>query len=275
MVSVLILTLDEELNLPRCLNSLSWCDDVVVLDSYSSDRTEAIAHEYSTRFIQRKFDDYARQRNFGLNDIHYKHPWLLMVDADEAVSPELALEIEEVLGNVREEICLYRMRRKDYFMNQWIRHSSGYPTWFGRLARIGSVRVERATNEEYHTDGEIAYLNQHLLHYPFNKGIHAWIDKHNRYSSMEAEASVQQPDAKIKISSLFNTDPVERRKAIKSLFYSLPGRPILMFLALYFLKRGFLDGKAGLTFCMLRSFYEYMIDCKVKEIRLRQKGSPL
>ena len=275
MVSVLILTLDEEINLPRCLQSLTWCDDVVILDSFSSDGTEAIAAEYHARFVQRKFDDYARQRNYGLNDIQYKHPWLLMVDADEAVSPELVEEINTKLKEISDDVCLYRMRRKDFFMNRWIKNSSGYPTWFGRLAKVGYVKVERAINEEYHTDGKIGYLNHHLLHYPFNKGFHAWLEKHNRYSTMEAEATKFKTDSKPGFKELFQSDPVERRKAIKSFVYALPGRPALMFLALYIYRRGFLDGSAGLTFCLLKSFYEYMIVCKIKEVALRQKGLPL
>ena len=272
---MLILTLNEESNLRRCLDSLSWCDDVVVLDSNSADRTVHIANEYGVRFIERPFDDYANQRNYGLNDIQYKNPWVLMVDADEEVSPDLASEIKLVLDHVKPEICLYRMRRKDYFFNKWIRHSSGYPTWFGRLARVGHVRVERAINEEYHTDGEIAYLEHHLLHYPFNKGFHAWFEKHNRYSTMEAAASSSREVNAVTFGDLVQSDPVERRKAIKSFVYSLPGRPILMFFALYFIRRGFLDGSPGLTYCMLRAIYEYMIDCKVKEMKLRRKGLPL
>lgn len=275
MISVLILTLNEESTLHRCLKSLSWCDDIVVLDSHSSDKTSRVAKEFGVRFIERTFDDYAGQRNYGLNDIQYKNSWLLMVDADEVVSPDLVLEIKSVLVNANPKICLYRMRRKDYFMGRWIRHSSGYPTWFGRLARIGHVRVERAINEEYHTDGEIAYLDHHLLHYPFNKGFHAWLEKHNRYSTMEAEAFASREEKTGNIRDLVQSDPVERRRAIKSFLYSLPARPFLIFFALYFIRRGFLDGRAGLTFCMLRTFYEYMIDCKIKEIKHRRKGLPL
>ena len=134
-VSTLILTLNEESNLPRCLTSLKWCDDVVVLDSISEDRTVEIARSMGARVVEREFDNYANQRNYGLQDIDYKHPWLLMVDADEEVAPELAAEIEAVLEDADPELCLLRMRRKDYFMGQWIRRSSGYPTWFGRLMK--------------------------------------------------------------------------------------------------------------------------------------------
>lgn len=274
-VSALILTLNEELNLPRCLDLLSWCDDVVVLDSYSSDCTEAVAKERGAIFILRRFDDYATQRNFALTEIQYKHPWLLMVDADEVVTPELAEEIQSTATNCSDAMTLYRMRRKDYFMGRWIRHSSGYPTWFGRLARLGRVQVKRAINEEYHTDGQVGFLREHLLHYPFNKGLHAWLEKHNRYSTMEAEAMMSPGAHRLRLRDLCHSDPTVRRKGIKALVNSLPGRPLLVFWGLYFMRRGFLDGRAGLTFCLLRAFYEFMIDCKVKEIQLRKRAMSL
>lgn len=133
MISVLILTLNEETNLPVCLPSLSWCDDIVVLDSYSEDRTEDLTVAAGARFIQRTFDNYAAQRNYGLNDIEYKHRWLLMVDADESVPPEMVSEIQEHLQHGTNGTTIFRMRRKDHFLGKWIKHSSGYPTWFGRL----------------------------------------------------------------------------------------------------------------------------------------------
>ena len=141
--------------------------------------------------------------------------------------------------------------------------------------KIGHVSVERAINEEYHTIGEIGVLNEHLGHYPFNKGFHSWLEKHNRYSTMEAQFFVDGSGDEMKWYKIFNKDPVIRRKVIKYFVYKLPGRPLLMFFALYVVRRGFLDGRAGLTFCLLRSFYEFMISCKVKEIRLRGKGLPL
>jgi glycosyltransferase involved in cell wall biosynthesis len=262
--------LNEEMNLPRCLDSLQWCGDVVVLDSFSSDGTEKIAKERGARFVQRQFDDYASQRNYGLNGIEYKHEWIFMVDADETVSKELADEIESLPDDA--SVAMYRLRRKDFLMGKWIRRSSGYPTWFGRLMRKGKVRVERAINEEYHTDGGIAHLNNHFFHYPFNKGFHDWFEKHNRYSTMEAQSLTNGEAAKLRLRDLFVRDPVLRRKAIKNIVYRLPGRPVLMFCALYFVRLGFLDGAAGLRFCILRSFYEYMISCKMKEIQLRNKG---
>jgi glycosyltransferase involved in cell wall biosynthesis len=274
-ISVLILTLNEEDNLTTCLASLSWCDDIVVLDSFSSDRTEEIARAHGgVRFSQRKFDNYATHRNFGLKEIKYKHDWLLMVDADEVAPSALANELKQVIAHEDSEICLYHLRRKDFLFGRWLKHSSGYPTWFGRFMRLGRVWVEREINEEYHTDGKVGYLQEHLEHYPFNKGFSAWFEKHNRYSTMEAQmmtSACRQP-VKISWSLLVGNDPIASRKAIKEIVYNLPGRPVFMFLALYIFRGGFLDGAPGLTFCLLRSCYEFMINCKVKEFRFRQNG---
>jgi glycosyltransferase involved in cell wall biosynthesis len=274
-VSALILTLNEERNLQNCISSLSWCDDIVVLDSYSLDGTEQIAKDAGVRFFQRSFDDYATQRNYGLNKIKYKHPWLLMVDADEVVTESLANEIIKTVNSGEACIALYYMRRKDYFQGQWIKHSSGYPTWFGRLLRIGNVIVHRPINEEYHTEGEKGHLREHLLHYPFNNGLNRWIEKHNRYSKMEAELIVNSKKNKLIWKDIMNRDPIARRKTIKSIVYRIPGRPLMIFLALYILRGGFLDGKAGLSFCLLKAFYEFLISCKVQEIKMMKTGKAL
>jgi glycosyltransferase involved in cell wall biosynthesis len=274
-VSTLIITLNEEINLSNCLASLSWCEDIVVLDSYSSDRTEQVARDAGVRFFQRVFDDYASQRNYGLNQIDYRHPWVLMVDADEVVPQALANEINSVVKSSDENIALYFMRRKDFFLGKWIKHSSGYPTWFGRLARIGDVLVQRPINEQYYTSGRKGFLKKHLIHYPFNNGFHRWIEKHNQYSKMEANLLVNEKGKKMRWIDLYSRDPAIRRKTIKSLVYRLPCRPVFIFFILFIVRGGFLDGRAGLTYCLLKAYYEFIIDCKVKEIKIRQKGQPI
>lgn len=274
-VSVLILTLDEEINLPGCLASVAWCDDVVVLDSHSSDATAAIAQRQGARVVQRRFDDYAAQRNHGLSGIAWKHPWVLMLDADERVGTELHAEMEAALRIAPADVSLFYLRRKDYLFGRWLRHSSGYPTWFGRLMRVGKVSFERPINEQCVVEGRALRLQAHLEHFPFNKGFSAWLDKHNRYSSAEAAMQAGQARQRWRAADLFAADPQASRAALKQLFYSLPGRPLLMFLALYFWRGGILEGRAGLTFCLLRAWYEYMIVCKRRELQRREKGLPV
>ena len=273
-VSVLILTLDEEVNIVDCLASVAWSDDVVVLDSGSADRTRELAIARGARIVVRPFDDYARQRNFGLGGIEYRHPWILMLDADERVPEDLAAEVRHVVAGAGEELALFYMRRRDYLFGRWIRRSSGYPTWFGRLVRRGRVRIERPFNEQSYAQGRSAQLAGHLDHYPFNKGFTEWLAKHNRYSSMEAQLLEQQRGAPGR-ESIFDRDPVVRRRAIKDRVYRLPARPLLTFLALYLARGGFLEGRAGLTFSLLRAWYEFMIDCKRRELRRRACDLPV
>jgi len=273
-ISVLILTLNEENNLPGCLESVSWSDDIVVFDSFSSDETVAIAKAAGARVFQRRFDDYASQRNAALTDVEYKHLWVLMVDADERWPKSMYDEMRRAMayGN---DVSLYHFRRKDMLMGHWLKRSTGYPTWAGRLAKLGEVSVKRDINEEYWTSGKKGYLKSHFIHYPFNKGIAFWLERHNRYSSMEAEALVKEVQGSLRLRDLFSSVPTIRRRFLKQLAYRLPCRPLLVFCYLYFVRMGFLDGVPGLTYCRLRSMYEYMIDLKVKELRRREKDLPV
>jgi len=274
-ISVLILTLNEERNIGACLDSVAWCNDVVVLDSYSVDKTRAIAEARAVRVVPRAFDNYAAQRNFGLNEIQYRNDWVLMLDADERVTPELKHEMQMAVAQQGADAALFIMRRRDHLFGRWIRRSSGYPTWFGRLARVGRVRVERPINEEYHTDGAVLRLQHHLDHFPFNKGFSEWLRKHDRYSTMEAELRMQQRGRGEPASALFSADPLRRRKALKALVYALPGRPALIFLGLYLARGGILEGRAGLSFCLLRAWYEFTIDLKYRELQRHAQGLPV
>lgn len=267
-VSALVLTLNEEVNLRECLESLRWADDVVVLDSFSADGTVEVAREFGARLYQRAFDNYAAQRNFGLKDIQYRNPWVLMVDADERVPADLQVEIQKAVNQADPGVAMFVVRRRDHLWGRWIRRCSGYPTWFGRLMRVGRVEVARAINEEYHADGAVRRLSHHLDHYPFNKGFSEWIAKHDRYSTMEARLrNSGEGSARESAKALVSTDPIERRRGLKRWLYRMPGRPLIVFCGLYFVRGGVLEGRAGLTFSLLRAWYEFMIDCKSRELK--------
>lgn len=273
--SVLVITLNEEANLGRCLESVNHCDDIVILDSGSTDRTIEIAEKHGARVLTRTFDNYANQRNYGLKKVAYSNKWVLMLDADEEATSELLAEVDSLDEADATDVGLYRMRRKDYFLGKWIKHSSSYPLWFGRLINPARIQVEREINEEYHTDAGIVHLHNHILHYPFNKGFSAWLEKHNRYSTMEAELKFRQGNAKIYWSDFLKQDPLKRRKVLKSLIYAMPGRPLIVFVGLYLIKGGFLEGRSGLIYCLLKSFYEFMISCKLRELKRREEGAPV
>lgn len=273
--SVLILTLNEEASLAECIDSCRWSDDIVIFDSMSEDRTLEIAEEKGVRVVQRRFDNYAAQRNAALTAVAYKHPWVLMVDADERVPAELAAEISTTIAVADAGAALFRMRRKDFFLGKWLRRSSGYPSWFGRLVRLGKVRVERDVNEEYIADGTVGHLEAHLHHYPFNKGIAYWFERHNRYSTMESIAKMRAHHDRIVVGQLFARDPIDRRRMSKQFLYRLPFRPLIVFLYLYLFRLGFLDGRAGFHFCRMRAIYEMMIDLKVTEAQRRRRNLPV
>jgi len=277
-VSVLILTLNEELNIEACLDSLTWCDDIVVLDSLSNDRTRAIAEERGARIVTRAFDNWSAHQNWAVSSIGFRHPWVLYLDADERCEEALRDEALRVAQPTAPEAA-FRIRRKDFFMGRWLKHAQLYPTWLVRLFRPDRIRYERLVNPVARVDGPIGQLQAHIIHYPFSHGVSHWIERHNRYSDMEAiEAAKVRfggDSAAPHASSLWSKDPNERRRALKDVFFRMPARPLVKFVYYYAWRRGFLDGKAGLTYATLQAMYEYMIACKGAEIERRRRGLPV
>ncbi len=268
MYTAVILTLNEEHDVAECIESLHT-DDIIVVDSFSTDATCAIAREHGARVIQNQFYDYASQRNFALQETDPKYPWIFMLDADERATPSLDIEIRNTLSSVNSTTTLYRLRRKDMLMGRWLRHSSGYPTWFGRLLRKDRCSFIREINEEATTSGLVGYLNEHIVHYPFSKGISRWLDRHNSYSTAEASQVHYSRERRLyPIRQLLSKDPAHRRRVAKFYVYRLRHfRPLIIFLYLYILRGGFLDGIPGIRFATLRLIYEYMIDLKISELR--------
>ncbi len=278
-VSALILTLNEEINLGECLESLSWCDDVVVLDSLSTDRTREIASGWGARVITRPFDNWSAHQNWAVSNIEFRHPWVLYLDADERCTPELR---DEVLRQAqpRAPQAAFRVRRKDYFMGQWLRHAQLYPTWLVRLFRPEKIRYERLVNPVAMIDGPTGSLDAHIIHYPFSHGVSHWIARHNRYSDLEAieAAKLRQGNGETVSgtrASVWSKDPNERRRVLKDIFFRLPARPLIKFAYYYGWRRGFLDGRAGFTYAALQAMYEYMIACKGAELERRRRGLPV
>lgn len=268
-VSVLILTLNEEVNLERCLASLKWSDDIVVLDSFSTDRTVEIATTAGARVVQRTFDNWSAHQNWAVENISFKHPWVYYSDADEVVPPELAQEMLAIANEPKRKEVAFRLRFQNMFMGQWIRRSSLYPTWVLRFFRPENVRWERLVNPTPVVDGEEGRLENHFVHYSFNKGLTAWFMKHNRYSTTEAAEGVQAVlDHGAPWKSVFSKTPAVRRKALKDISFRVPWRAALVYVYLMFVKRGVLDGRTGWMFCRMRSYYEFMIAAKMREHRI-------
>lgn len=270
-VSILILTKNEESDLPGCLETVAWADDVHVYDSFSEDGTTEIARKRGARLTQRRFDDWSTHQNWGLQNIPFKHPWVLYIDADERVSPGLMDSIARALAQPGPHVA-FRVHRRDFFMGRWLKHVQSSP-YYLRLFQPDKMRYERLVNPVSVPDGPAGDVDGFLDHYPFSKGISHWLNRHNSYSTFEARQIVEnrtenrKSRAEISLrAALLSRDFHERRFHQKELFYRLPGRPLIKFLVLYVLKRGFLDGTPGLTYAALQSIYEYMIVLKTREL---------
>ena len=268
MISVLILTRNEQRDLPDCLSSVSWSDDIHVFDSQSTDATLEIAKAAGAHTHIRAFDDYATHRNAALTTVPFKHPWVFLLDADERPTPELSREMQQLVLAAPTEIAGFRLRRRDYLFDTWLKHAQLSPFYI-RLIRPERARYTRAINEVLEVDGPIAELSYPLDHYPFSKGIAKWVEKHNLYSTLEAELiasnqSLQNPSLN---TALRHPDFHTRRLHQKAIFYRLPGRPLLKWLYMVFVRGAILDGRAGLTYATLQAFYEYLIVLKTKELR--------
>jgi glycosyltransferase involved in cell wall biosynthesis len=274
-ISALILTLNEEENLPSCLESLKWCDEIIVFDSFSTDRTVDIAKSAGARVVQRQFDNEKDHREASLR-VGFKHRWVYNPDADEITPVALRDEIIQVVSDSTRYEVAYRVRFKTMFMGQWIKHSSLYPTWVVRLFRPEKLSFSRSINLHYIVNGPEGKLKNHFEHYSFNKGFSAWFEKHNKYSRHEAEEAVRSIEgSSIAWSNMVALSSVLRRRALKELSFRFPFRPTLRFLYMYILRLGFMDGWAGFTYCRLLSIYEYMIVLKMREIERREKGLPI
>ena len=269
LISVLILTKNEEKDLPDCLASVAWSDDLHVLDSESTDATMAIAQAAGVHVSIRSFDGYASQRNYGLK-LDFKHDWILILDADERITPELASEMQAFVSSANSNIAAARLQRRDIWWGRWLKHAQISP-FYVRLVRKDTAHYEREINEVLMIDGDIADLSQPFDHHPFSKGIDHWITKHNVYSRMEAEVIANKALFKPSFrTALFANDFNERRKHQKSLFYMLPFRPFIKFFYMIIVRRAFLDGMPGVRYSVLQAIYEYFIVLKTKEIQMKK-----
>jgi glycosyltransferase involved in cell wall biosynthesis len=267
MISILILTRNEEQDLPGCLESVRWSDDVHVYDSYSTDRTLDIAREAGARVTQRHFHDWASHYNWGVLNVPFRHPWVLYIDADERLTPELKVSLQGAVQNPGHRVA-FRFRRRDFWGQTWLKHVQLSP-YYIRLFRPEKMRYERLANAVSIADGPVGELDGYLDHYPFSKGMTHWLNRHNSYSSLEAQQILRNraDNQPFSIMQAFLAkDRNQRRFHQKEVFYRMPARPLLKFLLLYFCKRGFLDGRAGFDYAVLQSFYEYMIVLKTKEL---------
>ncbi|MDC0833218.1 glycosyltransferase [Leptolyngbya valderiana BDU 20041] len=279
-VSVLIPAKNEEANLPACLESVARADEVFVVDSQSEDRSGEIAERYGAKVVQFHFNGrWPKKKNWSLDNLPFHNEWVLIVDCDERITPELWDEIDEVVRkNDRDG---YYLNRRVFFLGVWIRHGGKYPDWNLRLFKHKVGRYENLHTEEVPNTGDnevhehvvlptqAGYLKHDMLHIDF-RDIYHWLARHNRYSNWEARVyynllTGQADDGTIG-ANLFG-DSVQRKRFLKKIWVRLPFKPFFRFLLFYILRLGFLDGRAGYIYGRLLSQYEYQIGVKLYELR--------
>jgi glycosyltransferase involved in cell wall biosynthesis len=285
-VSVLIPARNEEANLPACLTSVARADEVFIVDSQSSDRSIEIAENYGAKVVQFQFNGrWPKKKNWSLDNLPFRNEWVLIVDCDERITPELWDEIEVAIQQA--DCDGYYLNRKVFFLGQWIRYGGKYPDWNLRLFRHAKGRYENLHTEEIRNTGDnevhehviipgkVAYLKEDMLHIDFRDMYH-WLERHNRYSNWEARVYLNllsgKDDQGTIGANLFG-DSVQRKRFLKKIWVRLPFKPFLRFILFYFIRLGFLDGKAGYIYGRLLSQYEYQIGIKLYE--LRQFGGTL
>lgn len=288
-VSVLIPAKNEEANLPACLESVALADEVFVVDSQSSDRSVEIAESYGAKVVQFYFNgSWPKKKNWGLDNLPFHNEWVLIVDCDERITPELWEEIATAIQNP--DYNGYYVNRRVFFLGQWIRYGGRYPDWNLRLLRHEKGRYENLKTEdvpntgdnEVHEHvilkGQVGYLKNDMLHIDF-RDIYQWLDRHNRYSNWEArlylnflmgkddlETINDESDRAKRLLTIIR-NPVQRKRFLRKVWVWLPFKPALRFIITYIFQLGFLDGRPGYIYARLMSQYEYQIGIKLYELQ--------
>ena len=275
-LSVLIPARNERLNIVSAVDSVKWADEIWVVDSHSDDGTSQIASLAGAEVVQ--FDYRGRgpkKKNWALDNLSFRNEWILILDADERVTPALEKEVRQAIASPTADG--YFLDRDYIFLGRSLR--SFRPNWNLRLFRHHLGRYEQlATNAAFTGDnevhehivlkGNVGYLHSPLVH-DDGRPLRAWIENHNRYSEWEAEVYRQLQNEPIGLNRIFSLDSVWRRRVLKRLWVRLPFRPFARFVVFYILRRGFLDGRQGLWYAALMGYYEFLISLKLYE---RRKG---
>ena len=268
-LSVLILTFNEEQRLPACLASVVRCEDVVVLDSGSTDQTLAIARATGARVYTNPFENFAAQRNHAHEAINFRHELVFHLDADECLTPELAAECAAL--DPAAPFDGYYAAPRMMFDGRWLRHCTDFPAWQARCVRAKGFRfVQAGHGQREAPEMRMGFLRANYLHDISVQDESAWEAKHRRYASEEAAEALSTHRAWFSsLRQLVAGSSLERRRVLKQFSYVLPGRPALRFFYQYYLRRGYRDGPSARRYCQLLARYEGFT---VEEIRRRRSA---
>ncbi len=300
-VSTIILTYNEERSLPDCLQSLKELGgEIFVVDSGSTDRTREIAEDYGAKVVEHAFVNYAAQRNWAQENLPIRGGWVLHLDADERLTPELVTEIKETLGVRREELGAglgsgvnpawktagkperekrfgdseidgFLLRKRTIFMGRWIRHGGHYPSYHLRLFRRGQGCCEdRLYDQHFLVNGKIKALKHDYIDV-LTPNIDTWIQRHTRWAELEARQLVTTSNGEAQVRADFFGNPIERKRWLRNGLYGrspLFARAFFYWLYRYFFRLGFLDGKEGFIFHFLQGFwFRLLVDIKIEEMK--------
>ncbi len=282
-VSVLIPIRNEAANLSRCLASVAWADEIIVVDSQSTDGSIEIATATGAAVVQFHFNGtWPKKKNWALATLPFRHAWVLILDADEVMPSGSGAEIGTLLATGRAGCAGYWINRRFMFMGDWLRHSY-YPNWNLRLFQHRLGRYEKLVHgatqsgdnevhEHIRVAGPTGRLHSEMDHYAF-PSIDVFIEKHNRYSNWEARLDFES-GLSAAGQPLLQSSAVGLRRRLKRWSHHLPFRPSLRFLYVYIFQRGFLDGARGYYFARLHAMYEFMSVAKAAELRRAQPATP-
>lgn len=278
-ISVLIPVKNEASNLQACLDSVAFCDEIVVVDSGSTDQTRQIAEKAGAKVVDFHWDgEFPKKKNWALAHVTWKHNWVFIIDADERSTPALEAALRAAVAESTSGLAGYYVNRRFWFLDGWLNHCGYFPSWNLRFFRHRAGRYERGpvsgetnsgdneVHEHVQLEGTAGYLGGEMEHYAF-PDIATWVEKHNRYSNWEARLQVAGDD---QASAPGLDRNLARKRWLRRLAWNLPFRGTLRFLYHYVWRAGFLDGYRGFVFCRLMGWYEFLSAGKAAELRRKR-----
>jgi glycosyltransferase involved in cell wall biosynthesis len=268
MISILILTKNVEHELRGCLHSVRWSDDIHVFDSYSTDNSAEVARFMGATVTQRQFDNWSTHLNWGLTNISFRHSWVLCLYANERVSPSLAESMLHVVSLDHDKVA-FDVRRRDFFMNKWLKHGGASPIARSRLFKLGKVRFDGESYPFCIRDGLAGTLSEYLDHFPFGRGIEDWIARDREDIEFKAEQldwerkNLGTPNI---LKWFFAKTPSERRAHERATLYRIGAAPFLRFVYVYVIRAGILDGRPGLHYAIFKAYRDYILITRSKEL---------
>ena len=283
-VSVIVAARNEEKNLPRCLDALREVGEVYVIDSESTDATPEIARSFGAKVVQFHYQGgWPKKRQWAMENLPLAFDWILLVDADEAMTPELAQEIRRAIENP--DVNGYYISLRMYFLGRVLRHGDanfwklslfrrGRGRYECRLRDQDSSMADMEVHEHVVVDGATARLANPLIHHNV-ESLSRYIQKHDEYSNWESRVLLQGEQGNSELPPKFFGTQAQRRRWLKKRLYGVPGSPVLLFVYRYFLRWGFLDGVPGLIYCGFQAVQMFHTKAKIYELRAKQRETDL